>query len=186
MFESATSSSGTPTVTLLSNGYADATSTSSTPGSPTVRSTTSLSSYPLRRFDPAAPELRAELRSQWVKAKRAATAIAESLERDPSDSFGPVCNLSVALQAMWKLRKHRDDDNWVGILDRLQTTIRELGGDGVALLSPIQGRKLEEFVHDLLSLSEKSHRQLLEAVRLMDEIGVPSFVEFKDFTGASN
>ncbi len=132
------------------------------------------------------PEAKAELRSQWVKAKRAATAIAEALQRDPPAAFGPACELNLALESLWKLRKHRDDDNWVGILDRLQTVLQELGGDGVAMLSADQGRILADFVNDLLSLSEKSDRQLLEAVRRMDELGVPPYVDFQAFGGDRN
>lgn len=177
MTESATSTTTSVSTTLRATGYVDAAG-----GNRPVRGLASVVTSSRQTPSKAAvtsPEQRAELRSQWVKAKRAATAIATALEHDPSASFGPACDLTNALDGMWKLRKHLDDDNWTGILDRLQTTLRELGGDGVAFLTSVQGRKLEEFVHQLLSLSEKTERDLFEAVRLMDEIGVPPFVDFK-------
>ena len=178
MFESATI-----TTTIQSPSYADATASTSMASPPRFDQSQRALGDKSRTSNTTTPESRAELRSQWLKAKRAAAAIAEALRRDPPAAFGPACDLNLALESLWKLRKHRDDDNWVGILDRLQTTLRELGGDGVTSLSESQGRILEDFVHDLLSLSEKSDRQLIEAVRRMDELGVPPYLDFQAFGG---
>jgi len=187
MAESATTTTLIVATSVRSASYADATAPGAIPArnGPAIRGRGTVSTK-MRSADLPTPERGAELRSQWVKAKRAGTAIAEALERDPPTSYGPACDLSAALDAMWKLRKQRGDENWVSILDCLQLALRELGGDGVSFLSPQQGRKLEVFVHTLLSLSEKSDRDLLEAVRLVDELGVPPFVDFKTFAEAAD
>jgi hypothetical protein len=125
------------------------------------------------------PEHRSQLRSLWVKAKRHANAISKAIAVDPSHSFGPACELGVVLEQMWGLRKAASDDNWVGILDALQSVLTQLGGDGVALLSLEQANKLEAYIEDLLSLSTKSEESLVEASRRMKDFGVPPFLDYK-------
>jgi hypothetical protein len=125
------------------------------------------------------PEQRCQLRSLWVKAKRQAQLITIAIGDSPMESFAPACELSTILDQMWNLRAASGDENWIGILDALQTVLAKLGGEGIAELRLEQAQQLECFIQDLLSLSSKSVDDLIEATRLMKEFGIPPFVDFQ-------
>jgi hypothetical protein len=120
------------------------------------------------------PEDRAKLRSYWKAAIRAAEGLVHLAERHDTEMFGRAIQLQRAVEQLWKLRSHREQ-NWVGILDQVRTALESLAADEIETATPSQCRLLKELVEVYLSPATKTAEDLTEAVRLVGELGANPF-----------
>ncbi len=117
------------------------------------------------------PEERAKLRDLWLKAKGAAEGLWASANGDRGAMFGAAVELNGFLARLWELKVHRDD-NWVGILDQVQTAVKSLAASGIEDSTADQCWKVLQLVETYLSPATKDVNDLKKAVRLVSEMGL--------------
>ena len=115
------------------------------------------------------PEDRARLRSHWVQAKIAVTAMALSVATDGAEVFGHALRVRDALDELWKLRRYREEI-WVSILDLSQSLLMQIAND-LDNVKPEGCRSLKELISLYLSPAPKTKQDLVEATRLVIDAG---------------
>jgi len=122
------------------------------------------------------PEIRARIRDRWRAACAAAEGFARSAMGDHSDCLFRVGQLKRHLVELWGLREFRDE-NWVGILDRVQVALDQLDDRVVETIEAGKAKIIRDLVFDFLSPSTKSEAELQGSVQLVSELDIPPFVD---------
>jgi hypothetical protein len=116
------------------------------------------------------PEDRAKIRSLWIMAVTVVEQLCAGARSDRSLMFGAATKLASLLSRLWELRTHRDD-NWVGILDQVQSSLKSLAATEIETATAEQCELFLELVKSHLSPATKSIEDLTEATRLVLALG---------------